>query len=252
MKRVVFIDGALRVVLGLSLAFFGYTAKAESPSPEIRAVIEQKIAAMAPGLTVNEIAPAPIENLLEVTLGSRVVYFTADGKHLLLGEILDADTGQNLTELRRAELTAEKLKIYDNDQMIVIGPENPTRYVTVFTDVDCPYCAKFHRDVPALNEAGVQVRYLLFPRSGLQGRSYERAVGVWCADDRIESVGIAKAGGEVEYRDCQNPVEGHYTLGQDVGIRGTPAIILDDGRMIAGYIPPEQLLAQLGIKAEAE
>ena len=106
--------------------------------------------------------------------------------------------------------------------------------------------------MPALNEAGVQVRYLLFPRSGLQGRSYERAVGVWCADDRIESVGIAKAGGEVEYRDCQNPVEGHYTLGQDVGIRGTPAIILDDGRMIAGYIPPEQLLAQLGIKAEAE
>ena len=252
MKRLVFTDGALRVVLGLSLAFFSYAVKAEGPSPEIRAVIEQKIAAMAPGLTVNEIAPAPIENLLEVTLGSRVVYFTADGKHLLLGEILDADTGQNLTEVRRAELTAEKLKIYDNDQMIVIGPENPTRYVTVFTDVDCPYCAKFHRDVPALNEAGVQVRYLLFPRSGLQGRSYERAVGVWCADDRIESVGIAKAGGEVEYRDCQNPVEGHYTLGQDVGIRGTPAIILDDGRMIAGYIPPEQLLAQLGIKADAE
>ena len=250
MKRVEivcgWVGGGVRTVVGLALVSLGFTVQAEAPSPEIRAVIEQKIAAMAPGLTVDKVDLAPLENLYEVTLGSRVVYFTTDGKHMILGEILDTDTGQNLTENRRSELTAEKLKIYDNDQMIVIGPDNPVRYITVFTDVDCPYCAKFHRDVPALNEAGVQVRYLLFPRSGMQGRSYERAVGVWCADDRIESVGIAKAGGEVEYRNCENPVEGHYALGQEVGIRGTPAIILDDGRMIAGYLPPGTAAGSVG------
>lgn len=223
------------------------SAHAAGPTQEARQMIEQKLAAFAPGMSLDSIEFAPVDNFYEVSVGTRVVYISQDGKHLFLGELLDVDTGDNLTEQRRAVLTADKLNGYGAENMIVIGPEDAGRYVTVFTDVDCPYCAKFHRDVPALNQAGVQVRYLLFPRSGLEGRSFQRSVGVWCADDPVESVGIAKAGGEVEFRDCENPVKTHYQLGQEIGIRGTPAIILDDGRMIAGYVPPRRLMEELGL-----
>lgn len=218
---------------------------AESPDEQTKQMIEQKLMAFAPGLTVDSVEYAPLEGFYEVSIGTRVVYFTQDGRYMFLGELMDADTRENLTEKRRASLTSKKLEKYGKEQMIVIGPADAKRHVTVFTDVDCPYCAKFHRDVAALNEAGVEVRYLLFPRTGVGSRSYKRAVGVWCADDPIEAVGIAKAGGEVEFRDCDNPVQGHYALGREVGINGTPAIILDDGRMIAGYVPPETLIDEL-------
>lgn len=217
---------------------------------DLKQLIHQRFASFAPGLEVDNIGPSAMKGFYEVSIGARVVYFSEDGKYIFLGEMIDAETRENLTDTRKAELINSMLAEYGPDQMIVIGPENPKRYVTVFTDVDCPYCAKFHRDVPRLNEAGVQVRYLLFPRTGIGGRSYQRAVGVWCADDRIESVGIAKAGGEVEFKECSNPVEQHYLLGQEVGIRGTPAIILDDGQMIAGYIAPDRLISQLGLTPE--
>ena len=235
----------------LSLLFLACgSVQAEAPSSEIQLMIQQKLNTFAPGLTVDAIEEAAVDGFYEVSIGARVVYFSNDGKFMFLGELLDTDNQENLTEKRRAKLVTKKLEKYGEDQMIVIGPRDPKNYITVFTDVDCPYCAKFHRDVPELNEAGVQVRYLLFPRTGIGGRSYKRAVGVWCAEDRIESVGIAKAGGEVPFKDCENPVQGHFELGQEIGIRGTPAIILDDGRMIGGYVPPDRLFSQLGIEAQ--
>lgn len=224
-------------------------AYAEQSPEQVRQMIQQKLSAFAPDLKLDAIERAPVAGFYEVSIGTRVVYFSEDGKYLFLGELLDANSRENLTQQRRASLTAGRLEQYGTERMIVIGPEDAERHLTVFTDVDCPYCAKFHRDVPALNAAGVQVRYLLFPRTGLGGRSYKRAVGVWCADDRVESVGIAKAGGEVTSKDCDNPVSEHYELGQEIGINGTPAIILDNGEMIAGYVPPRDLFQQLGISA---
>ncbi|MFC1681726.1 DsbC family protein [Pseudomonadota bacterium] len=243
MKRLSFV---------VALVLISASANADGPTEAEKKMVRQQLAAFAPGMEFDSVDYSPVDNFFEVTIGTRVVYISRDGKHVFLGELLDVNSGDNLTEQRRSALTADKLNDYGAENMIVIGPEDAGRYVTVFTDVDCPYCAKFHRDVPALNKAGVQVRYLLFPRSGLQGRSYERAVGVWCADDPVESVGIAKAGGEVEYRECENPVKTHYALGQEIGIRGTPAIILDDGRTIAGYVPPRRLIEELGLVPEGQ
>jgi thiol:disulfide interchange protein DsbC len=40
-------------------------------------------------------------------------------------------------------------------------------------------------------------------------------------------------------------VQDHYVIGRDVGLNGTPAIVLDDGTLISGYLPPDQLAARL-------
>jgi thiol:disulfide interchange protein DsbC len=37
----------------------------------------------------------------------------------------------------------------------------------------------------------------------------------------------------------------HYSLGQDIGLSGTPAIVLEDGKMIEGYMAPAALGARL-------
>ena len=37
----------------------------------------------------------------------------------------------------------------------------------------------------------------------------------------------------------------HYTLGRDIGLSGTPAIVFEDGTLLGGYLPPAQLSMRL-------
>jgi thiol:disulfide interchange protein DsbC len=200
-----------------------------------------------PGVEADSVRTSGIPGLYEASFGTRVLYVTGDGKYAVFGDIVATADRRNLTEARRGELINKLMANLPENEMIVIAPTQAKRSVTVFTDVDCPYCAKFHRDVPALNEAGVKVRYLLFPRTGVGSESYHKAVSVWCSGDRVKTVGIAKAGGKVEPKKCDNPVEKHMELGAEIGIQGTPAIVLDNGKMLPGYVPAVQLLAQLGL-----
>jgi thiol:disulfide interchange protein DsbC len=44
-----------------------------------------------------------------------------------------------------------------------------------------------------------------------------------------------------------NPVAAQYQLGQELGVRGTPAIITQDGQMIPGYQSADELMVTLGL-----
>jgi thiol:disulfide interchange protein DsbC len=57
----------------------------------------------------------------------------------------------------------------------------------------------------------------------------------------------AKAGRSVEQKSCENPVAEQYRLGGQVGVTGTPAILLEDGNMVRGYVPARNLAEGLGI-----
>lgn len=201
-----------------------------------------------PELKSATIKPSPVSGMYEIEFDSKVFYTTHDGKYLFMGDVVELRTQSNLTEARRAVIRLRLLDDVGEENMIVIGPDKPRRTLTVFTDVDCPYCAKFHLDVPALNKQGVKVRYLMFPRTGLNTESHRRAVAVWCAKDRVKAIGIAKSGGKLDMKTCANPVESHYRLGQRLEIGGTPAIFVDDGKVLPGYIPAQRLLGMLGLQ----
>ena len=131
------------------------------------------------------------------------------------------------------------------DTFIVFDSEEPRHTLTVFTDVDCPYCAKFHLEVPELNKLGVRVRYAAWPRTPPGTQSYARSVSVWCAQDQHQAMTDAKAGREIEPATCENPVQAHFEAGQRVGVRGTPSMVTEDGEMIGGYVPYRELVQRL-------
>jgi thiol:disulfide interchange protein DsbC len=211
--------------------------------------IKAELVRAFPELKTATIKPSPVSGMYEVEFDSKIFYTSSDGKYLFMGDVMDLRSQSNLTETRRAAIRKRLLDEVGEQNMIVIGPDTPKRTLTVFTDVDCGYCAKFHLDVPALNKQGVKVRYLFFPRTGIGSESYKRAVAVWCAKDRATAIGIAKAGGRLDMKTCTNPVESHYHLGQRLDINGTPAIFLDDGKVLPGYVPAPRLLAMLGLKS---
>jgi thiol:disulfide interchange protein DsbC len=176
-------------------------------------------------------------------MGSVVAYVSADGKYLISGNIYDLGTQSNLTATRRNAARAKALAALREDQMIVFSPENPKMTVTVFTDIDCGYCRKFHSHIADLNKAGVRVRYMMFPRTGPGTESWRKSEEVWCSADRKDALTRAKRGEPVKAKDCGDAaITAQYAMGEDLGVEGTPAVFTQLGDYIGGYLDPAQVV----------
>ena len=224
-------------------------AQAESPETTIRGKLEKA----RPDLAISTVRPSVAGGIYEVQLQSGpVLYATADGDFFILGDLYSVGINGivNLAEQQRDLERKELIAAVKEEDMIIFAAEGETRgTVTVFTDVDCFYCQKLHREVPALNEAGIEVRYLAYPREGIGGASYRKIATAWCADNPQQALTRLKNRQTIPDNVCPgNPVADQYMLGQKVGVRGTPALVLETGEMVPGYVAADDLAARMGVK----
>ncbi|MEY2920261.1 MAG: hypothetical protein RL261_1566 [Pseudomonadota bacterium] len=222
-------------------------AAAASAKPAAPAVIpadvRARVVAKLPGAQPSDVAASPIPGIYEVTMGGLIAYVSSDGKYLLSGNVYDLDTQVNLTASRRNSARAKALAAASESNMIVFGPASAKMTVTVFTDVDCGFCRKFHSQIADVNKAGVRVRYMFYPRTGPGTESWAKAEQVWCAADRREALTRAKKGDTVKGKSCGDAaVKSQYELGSDLGVEGTPAIFTQNGDYIGGYLTPAELV----------
>ena len=209
------------------------------------AAIRGALAKIIPGMTPDSIKPSGVPGLSEVVYGAEVYYVSDDGRYFINGSIVDLKVGKNITEDKRAEGRLAVISAVDEADMIVYSPEKVKHSITVFTDIDCAYCRRMHQEMAQVNAAGIEIRYMFFPRAGKGSKSYSKAVSVWCADDRLKAMDDAKAGKTPPRKSCDNPVDKHMALVERLGITGTPTMIMTDGTVIPGYIPAERLIPAL-------
>lgn len=211
-------------------------------SPEL-AGLREKLAKRIPELSGSELRATPVDGLYELSRGMAVGYVTADGRYLLEGDLVDLATGRQITEERRR---GARMNVLDDaaKRSIIFG-EGAEHMVTVFTDIDCGYCRKMHSEIEQYVDAGIGVRYLLYPRSGQNSDSYRKAVATWCSDDRKATITRAKEGGDPGTKTCDHPVDQHLLAGRQLGLRGTPMIVLPNGEVVQGYLPPQRLAARI-------
>jgi thiol:disulfide interchange protein DsbC len=215
---------------------------AVAPAP-IPADVRARIVAKLPGAEPGDVAASPVPGLYEVTMGGLIAYVSADGKYLLSGNVYDLDSQVNLTATRRNAARAKALAAVSESNMIVFGPANAKMTVTVFTDIDCAFCRKFHSQIAEVNKAGVRVRYMLYPRTGPDTESWTKAEQVWCAGDRREALTRAKKGEPIKGKACGDAaIKTQYELGSDMGVEGTPAVFTQNGDYIGGYLTPAELV----------
>jgi thiol:disulfide interchange protein DsbC len=228
------------LVLGALLAQTSASAEQASVDPRV------EVASRIPGAKVDQLKATPIPGMYEYTRGTEIAYVTADGKYAISGDLFDLAKNDNLTEQHRRELRSKMIAAVPEDQMLIFGPKDPKYTITVFTDVDCAYCRKLHSQIAEYNRLGVRVRYLMYPRTGPNTSSWTKAEQVWCSADRNDALTRAKLGQDLKAKPCaDNPVARTYQLGQDFSLQGTPAIILADGDLLPGYVPPDVLVKQL-------
>jgi thiol:disulfide interchange protein DsbC len=239
-----------KLLIALAALFAVATTQADTVEPDVEAKIRNSLSVLLPNLQPDSIRSTPVENLYEVAFGMRLVYMTADGRYLLQGKIIDLETRTELTDDRLAVLKADAMAQIGDDRVVAYGPEDAAHTVTIFTDIDCGFCRKLHAEMDDYNANGIRVRYLFYPRAGIGSESYDKAVSVWCADDRKAAMDLAKAGRDVPAKTCDNPVAEHHALGQGMRIQGTPAIVLEDGDTLPGYVPAAKLRQALDLRAK--
>jgi len=214
-----------------------------------RAAIEKSFKSIAPDFRIDEVTPSPIAGISEVLVGPQLFYMTNDGKYLFQGSLVEIETRTDISEMRRNSIRLKAVNEMGEDNMIIFPAGKPRHTITVFTDIDCGYCRKLHKEIDQFNANGITVRYLMFPRSGVNTPSYYKAVSVWCKKDRNVALTDSKAGKSLPRATCDNPVEAHMELGELLGIKGTPAIVLDDGELFPGYVPAVKLARVLDGKS---
>jgi thiol:disulfide interchange protein DsbC len=234
----------LQLVLMIFALSLGLSPAASADEP---ADLKKVLAELIPDAQPDSIIAAPLAGFYEVAYGPQIIYISKDGHYVLQGDILDARERKNLTEERRSAKRIAAIDSVSEDKMIVFAPKQVKHTISVFTDIDCGYCRKLHQEINEFTAQGIKVRYLAFPRAGIGSPSYEKAVSVWCAADRNTAITRAKAGKEIEKKDCDNPVKAEYELGRRVGVNGTPSIVLEDGSMLPGYVPPRKLSHMLDV-----
>lgn len=233
----------LKVTLAISLALIAGNAWAVDDATQ--KTITDAIHQLVPQAQIESIDKAPLAGMYVVVASGQVVYVSADGKYLMQGDLYNLASRTNLTASRMDKVRKAAIAAIEPDQIVRFAPDDPKYHVTVFTDIDCGYCRKLHSHIKDINKEGIAVDYLFFPRTGIGSHSYDKAVTVWCADDRRKALTEAKAGQSMELATCKNPVAKDYKLGQRLGVTGTPTIIADDGSVIGGYMNPQQLLQRV-------
>ena len=240
-----------------SLAMFSWPALAQDSSSfgDARQRLEAGLSAMVGSpISIDRIEETPSKDLIEIAIqDGPVLYATRDGRFLLLnGDLLSVSetSVSNWTEQRRTTERIELLAQVDIDDMIVFSPAEPAKgYINVFTDITCGYCRKLHLEMDDLNRRGVEVRYLAFPRGGMESDGARQLATAWCSRNRESTLTSLKSGVELPINECEgNPVSEHYALGNRLGVRGTPAIVTSDGQLIPGYKPAADIAAMLGIE----
>lgn len=228
-------------VCGLSMLVSAVAAFADELEA-VRQAVSERFAEIEP----QHVSKSPIPGWYTVNKGAIVAYISADGRYLLQGDLIDLETQTNLTEESRNEARHEMMSAVPRENMIIFSPEEVRFSVSIFTDIDCTYCRRLHGQINEYLAQGIEVKYLLYPRGGPASESWVKAEQVWCADNRNEALTLAKMDKKFETHSCDSSaVSRQYVMGQDVGLRGTPAIVLEDGTLVSGYLPPMQLVEAL-------
>ena len=232
------------LLAAMSGLWFNATVQAAEAS-SVEQQIQSALRLTLPDLKVDSVQPSAFPGLYEVVFGANIVYVDQSARYLLNGDLFDLQEQQSVTASRSEALRASLLSQVDEQGMIIYAGKDPQHTVTVFTDISCGYCRKLHSEIEDYLAAGIRVRYLAYPRAGSGSAAAKTAESVWCADDPTQAMTIAKQGGEVAERTCANPIDEHFALGQQFGISGTPALVLDNGKILPGYVPADKLQALL-------
>lgn len=191
---------------------------------------------------VVAVLPGPIPGIWEVDVRkdgkTYPLYLDYSGKYFFNGQILRMSDRVNLTGLRYTDLNRIDVAAIPLEEAILYGSPDAKRKVIVFDDPDCPWCRRLHGEIKKVVARDPDVAFLVrvYSRNN-DPRTVQKALSIVCGKrDAARLLDDAFAGKKLPAAKCgSKAVETTAKLAERLGIQGTPAMILPDGRLISGY-----------------
>jgi thiol:disulfide interchange protein DsbC len=212
-------------------------------------LIVNKLKPYFPEIKAESINTSELDGYYEVVLTDPwidVMYISFDGRYVIQGSVTDLELMANISTNRINSIKRDILEGIGDEDKIIFKAENEQYVVHVFTDVDCPYCAKLHADMPKLNSLGITVKYLASPLEQLHPNAQNAMERIWCSEDRALAIHNYKTRRYLpESPECINPVADQLAISKQLGVNGTPSIFFENGSNLPGYLPPNDVLNRI-------
>lgn len=226
-----------KLILSVIAAFNIMSAFATEPNLELLKN------GLNPGAQIQAVKPSVIPDFYEIQVNGQIIYLSKDGEIVINGDIYNLKKKVSHTEQAKNGLRKTALATIKNEDKVIFKAKDEKYKVAVFTDISCPYCTKLHDEMSALNEAGITIEYLAFPRAGIGSKPQKDMQSIWCAENKPAAMTAAKTTREIPTESCEgNQVMEQFLLGQDIGVNATPTLIFSDGELQAGYMKSADLL----------
>ena len=210
---------------------------------EVDLDIRKTVSNAYPDVVIDEIKKID-DNFHEIIINKQIYYATNDGKYLIVGNVINLNTKESITENTKMNQRLSIIDSIDMKNYMIFKPKKTDHILTIFTDTSCPYCQKLHNEIPDLLENNIEIRYVLFSRNGNDVDAYQQLVSAWCSDDKVDALEDLFAGDILEdISNCENPIARNFDYAGSLSVEGTPTIFLEDGRIIPGYQNYENILA---------
>jgi len=210
---------------------------------EVNVDIRETVSNAYPDVAIDEIKKID-DNFHEIIINKQIYYATNDGKYLIVGNVINLNTKESITENTKMNQRLSIIDSIDMKNFMIFKPKKTDHILTIFTDTSCPYCQKLHNEIPDLLENNIEIRYVLFSRNGNDVDAYQQLVSAWCSADKVDALEDLFAGDILDdISNCENPIARNFDYAGSLSVEGTPTIFLEDGRIIPGYQNYKNILA---------
>lgn len=239
----------MKIIKLLLSLFVAQAFLAHADVESIKKDVEKKF----PEVKVERVTKTTYGGLYEVFAGSEIFYTDENVSFVMVvgdrGGLVDAQTRNNVTEMRLQKLTAIKFDELPFDQAIKLVRGNGSRRLAIFEDPNCGYCKRFEQDLNKLEN----ITAYIFPYAILADDSVTKSKSIWCSTDRLKAWQdqLMREKAPTAKPTCDNPVEKNFALGQKLRISGTPLTFFEDGERMSGAQPKERFEAKLAEVAAA-
>lgn len=198
----------------------------------------------APAAEVLDIKMSPVGGLWEVAVENEgkkgVLYVSFSKKFIMGGAIYEVETSLNKTHETLSKLSVERERFVEYgmiplEHSLIMGDKNAEHKVFIFTDPDCPFCGKLHGELKKVIAERREIAFFLkLMPLRMHPDAYWKSQSVLCRQS-LELLEDNFAGKAIPKPDCETKgIDENMRLGAELGITGTPTMVLPDGLVIAG------------------
>jgi thiol:disulfide interchange protein DsbC len=210
-----------------------------------------RLQALYPATRFGSVNPTVWPGVYEVSMGANLAYVDESGRYFLFGHLYDMRVQRDLTAGRKDALARIDFPSLPLQDAIRDVRGNGSRTLAVFSDPDCPHCRRLETELRGVSD--VTIHTFLMPLASLHPGAHRKSVSVWCAGDRLAAWRELMLRQREPLRaDCAHPVDRNLALAEKLGIQGTPTLIAEDGRVMAGAGNREQIEAWLARTTRAD